>query len=659
MLRVARNRWGRRLLVGAHVVGLLAGFYCYVLLRIRPELFYLQKPAVFLRDYHFFADFMDRPGGPVEYAAAFLSPLFAYDWLGALVVTLLVTLISLATRQLAAAIAGVGDHVTYLVPPVLILLLLGQYSHPVELCVGLVVVLALANAYVGAGSCHKAVRLAAFLIASALAYYATAGLYLVFACLCAVFELGVKRYPPLGVFCAVCAGLVPLAAGVWLFDLNVSQAYRGLMPSYHDHWLAVPSSLAAVWTIRTALVLCFPVAAIVLAWRRGRVGLPTLKREDRTATLSRKEPTASSKNEAHGPVQIAAKDGDRWNSSISPSRLALHWAALVALVAAADFVWFDSPKKCLLEMVSSAEHGRWADVLMHVRRVPPSDPRLLDVRTAFHVNRALYFHGDLLDRMFGYPQTLDGPTLCLVRESATIMAQSTPRQCSEVFFQLGRINESEHMAYEALEIFGDRPRILKRLIYINAIRGRPEAARRFLAVLERSLLHGRWARRCRRQLDADPTLSGVPGVASRRERMVVRDSISDVENLESMLQGLLERNPRNRMAFEYLMAHYLLTRQLDKLASNLHRFDDFGAPRLPRHCEEAMVLYLVKTGSREVGLGQRAIGSPPWRRYGEFVRALQQFSPDDASEAFTALHGDFGDTYFFFCVFGSNHLPSR
>ena len=75
------------------------------------------------------------------------------------------------------------------------------------------------------------------------------------------------------------------------------------------------------------------------------------------------------------------------------------------------------------------------------------------------------------------------------------MAQTTPLECSDILFDLGRINESEHMAYEALEFYGDRPRILKRLVYINVIKGEPEAARRFLALLERSLLHRRWARR--------------------------------------------------------------------------------------------------------------------------------------------------------------------
>ena len=333
--------------------------------------------------------------------------------------------------------------------------------------------------------------------------------------------------------------------------------------------------------------------------------------------------------------------------------MAVQSAVFVVLAIGADAVSFDFPKQCLLQMACSSRDQKWAEVLACARRLPPADFRAWDFRTIYYVNRALYFNGELLDRMFTYPQTLHKPTLAIVRETATEMADSTPRQCSEVLFDLGRINESEHMAYESLEYYGGLPRVLKRLVYINVLKGEPEAARRFLHFIEPSLLYGPWARRRLRQLDADPALSGVPAVASRREVMVVRDSINDVTELEKMLQGLLEANGRNRMAFEYLMAHYLLTRQLDKLVANLHRFDDFDYPRLPKHCEEALVIYQETSGFRDLDLGRRKIDPETRRRFSEFVRLERQYR-EDVSTAFTLLHPDYGDSYFFCYVFGCN-----
>lgn len=635
MKHASQNRWRRFLLLVALLVGVFALFHVYVWLRIRPELFYLQKPIVFLFDSDFFVGFLDRPGGLVEYASAFLSPLFACGWLGALVVTLLAMLICLATRQLLGAVAGVGGRVLFLVPTLLILMMLGQYCHPVELCVGLCVALLFANIHVRIGGRHVALRLTAFAIASVLVYYVAAGLYLVFACLCGLFELGVKRRLGLGVLCLLCAPVVPMAASAWPFDLSLSQAYRGLCLPEKHHWLGIPSSVPMALTIQTGFLLFFLVAPMIAVWRRRRTGTPVDRHE---------APICGE------PAVEAARMSNRLLPGV---RLAVPFVALLVLGVVGDAVSFDFPKKCLLEIEYGAEQQRWVDVLAHARRLPPSDMRALDPRIASQVNRALYFRGGLLDRMFAYPQGLSTPSLALVYESATKMAGLTPWQCSEILFHLGRVNESHHMAYEALEFCGDRPSILKRLAYTHVIKGEPEAARRFLALLERSMLHGQWARRLRRELDADPTLSGVTVVASRRQLMVTRDSIHDVASLERMLEGLLERNPRNQMAFEYLMAHYLLTRQLDKLAANLHRLDDFDYPRIPRYCEEGLVIYLASTGTEDFDLGGREIRSETWHRFDEFMRIERQ-SGGNASAAFAALHPDFGDSYLFCYVFGHN-----
>ena len=165
-------------------------------------------------------------------------------------------------------------------------------------------------------------------------------------------------------------------------------------------------------------------------------------------------------------------------------RLAVQSAALIVCAAAADVLLFDVSTKYSLLVAYSAERQQWADVLTYARRLPPSD-----VWNVFQVNRALYHRGELLERMFAYPQVPDAvPTLTLQFESLTATAQRVPLECGDILFELGRINESQHMAYEALELFGERPHTLQRLVYLHAIKGEPDAARRFLAVLERSLL---------------------------------------------------------------------------------------------------------------------------------------------------------------------------
>ena len=626
----------RRLLFGTYAIGLLTVFYFYLWFRIRPELFYQQKPNVFLFDSYFFAAFWDKPGGPVDYASAFLSPLFAYGWLGAGLVTLLTALICLATRWFMAVVAGRGGQIVFLMPAILIVMVLGQYCHPVRLLVSLLVVLVFANAYMRIGTGQPAVRLALFAIASVFAYYVGAGLYVVFALLCGVFEWRVDRRRWLGATCVLCAAVVPATMGGWFWGLSYSAVYRGTVVPTSHYWLAMPTSMPTALTFWVALLAFFPLAAIVLSRCRHSA--------DSTVVAP----------ESLGPGALPAKGAYVPDHPISAVRLAVRSVALVALGVGADATAFDFPMHCLLQINCAAEQERWADVLVYVRRLPPSNSQVSDLRTSFHVNRALYFTGGLLDRMFDHAQLLNSPTLALRFDDTMKMVRMYPLECSDVLFDLGWINGSEHMTYEALELLGERPHILKRLVYINALKGEPDVARVFLARLERCLLHRQWACRVRRQLDTDPTLSAVPTVASRRELMPVEDVASNLD-LETVLEQLLRRNARNQMAFEYLMAHYLLTRQLDKLVANLHRFDDFDYPRFPRHYEEALVIYLDATGLQDLDLGRRKISPETWRRYNEFVQDLGRFRWNDPA-AFTALQRDFGDSYFFCHAFGYNTL---
>jgi hypothetical protein len=327
-------------------------------------------------------------------------------------------------------------------------------------------------------------------------------------------------------------------------------------------------------------------------------------------------------------------------------------AAFLSLLALADLAAFDSAKRCLLEIESASERRRWDEVLVWAEKLPFPDPRAHDPRVLYSVNRALYFKKSLLDCMFAYPQVCSTPSLTLIHKGIDTTSHLTPRQCSEIFFDLGRFNESEQMAYEALEQCGNRPEILKRLVQIYMIKGEREAAKRFVLLLERSLLHRGWARRVLKQPASDPAFANT-SLQAHRDMAVQRDSPGAAGNVEELLSGLLERDPRNRMALEYLMAHYLLTRQTDKLFANRHRFHSLDYDRFPRHVEEALAYHVAVTGPEDLNCDSMPIRPETWQRFVEFVEREQQ-TVGNRSAAFAALHPDFHDTYFFSLVFGHN-----
>jgi len=103
------------------------------------------------------------------------------------------------------------------------------------------------------------------------------------------------------------------------------------------------------------------------------------------------------------------------------------------------------------------------------------------------------------------------------------------------------------------------------------------------------------------------------------------------------------------MAFEYLMAQYMLTGRLEKIASNIGRLNDFDYKGIPRHYEEAILLYTSITG-KEVNLHGRRISGETLERLDKF-RGIFGRLRHNVRAADNALRAEFGNSYFFYYVF--------
>ena len=96
------------------------------------------------------------------------------------------------------------------------------------------------------------------------------------------------------------------------------------------------------------------------------------------------------------------------------------------------------------------------------------------------------------------------------------------------------------------------------------------------------------------------------------------------------------------------MELYLLTHSLEKIAQNIYRLDDFAYDRIPRHYEEALLVYMQKTG-KKADLSGRTISNETIRRFNDYIRIISQYTSKE--QAFDALAGEFSDTYFFYSTF--------
>ena len=603
--------------------------YLYVWLRIEPGLLYHARAhfPVFLTGSTFLAPFLTCPGGPVEYLAACLSQFFYHSWLGALIVTAIAGLFCLAAHSLIVAMGGSRLRALCLAPVLAVLILYSRYVHAPAILIALLLAVLCAGAY--ARLARRSVVFAAtvFVVLSVPLYYAAGGAYLVYATICGLFEFYAMRRRMLGLCCLLAAEVVPYMIGARILGVGSVDVYARLLP-------IDPRSTADAQAILICLYIFFPLVALGIALGVRRAATPQ---------QSEAAPKAKSSEESEAPERFPRPD----------LRCVLQSLALLIAIAVPTGLLSDGAQKRLLQIDYYARHKMWPEVLQEASRLSPREYTFV---VTHDVIMALYYTGGLPGDMFSYVQTggslqfyagLHDPTAYANRKGFHL-------QLGDLDFQLGLVNDAEHWAHEALETLGDHPSVLRELALVNIVKGQTEAARVFLRVLSKDLYHGGEARSLLSRMESDPLLSADPGVQRVRSVMLVGEPVCLRTSFEERCIRLLEVNRRNRMAFEYLMAHYLLTRQLDKLADNIGRLDDFGYPGIPRHYEEAIVVYEGKTG-KTTDLHGRSLSPGKAEDHDRFCGMFELFhATGDITGARDSLREEYGTTYYFYYVFGES-----
>lgn len=580
-------------------------YYLYVRHCLDPRLLYhandVALPSgqsiefpIYLRGTAFFQGFVGHPGGPIEYLSALCSQYYYYPLWGPLVLTVVACLAYLFSDWLIRLGGSAGARPLRYVPPLLLLIVYSQYTFHLENCIAPVAALMAAVGYaLAAKRVHAApIRLVLFCLAAGGLYLAVGGPFVLFAVWCGLYELLGRRRYVLGGSCLLIGLGIPLLgmclfnitpvdaycrpAGVWPSEKTVSGVYSSEDTSPEgyslggtrgeSHPLGLPAKTAAL----AAFYLFFVLVAACLPFGRRLASL-------RSALASRT-----------GRVGRYCLSG----------KLTPVYGLLALAAAGACVAWCtpDRSARAVLRANYLARMEMWPEFLEQIERYPS---REYPGSVMLDVNRALFETGKLGSRMFAYPQNRH----TLLRLGS--LAASCKGGC-EILLELGRINEAEHAALEALEITGERPETLRLLATIYIVKRRGETARVFLGTLSKDVVHGQWARERLRRLEEDPLLSSDPKIRRLRSIMPQADMPIDANSQETMLLALLARNPKNRMAFEYLMAYYLLSGQGGKVACNISRLDDFDEWVIPEHYGEAILVYSYKV-RRPVDLGPRRI----------------------------------------------------
>ncbi|MBN1416090.1 MAG: hypothetical protein JW973_13395 [Bacteroidales bacterium] len=243
--------------------------------------------------------------------------------------------------------------------------------------------------------------------------------------------------------------------------------------------------------------------------------------------------------------------------------------------------------KILIRIDRLAYENKW-DELLHT-----ADIEIVQKKPVLSlVNRALYQKGIILDYMFFYPQVWRQEALIV--QSPTDASITIP--LSDIYYDMGLINEARHWANEALTVFGIQPRILERLVKSYIITGQYKTSEKYLNILESSSVTRAWAKKYRRYLYCDDCVKKDPELGRLRQMNPATDFFTAIEDPYDNLKFLATDSLSNKMAFEYLIAYNLLANRPGEVLASLPRFKSMGYAKLPRSCQEAILMYQATKG---------------------------------------------------------------
>jgi hypothetical protein len=581
---------------------------------------------VFYRGGEFFHQTVSRPGGLVEYASAFLAQFFHIGWAGAIIATVQAWLLWLLSGTIIRIAGGRRLGLVPFAAAILLIIFYARYVYPFGIVMGVLAALVFTCLYIWATSKRRATDLLVFVVLSAILYVIAGGVCVLFVAVCGVYEAFLRHRPGLGIIFLLSAAIITHIVSIAVFNVNVLDVLNDFMPLSYKSGINNKEKFVLFYALYLLVPVTLVFSCILEILLKMRSGQMPAAQKMRQKTEDKEQKSLLSR----------LMDWQARNSTMTTGLIAIIALGFIALFLHNLFI------KSLIAVDYYSDNKMWGRVL----EISVRYPRNQFINHA--VNRALYHTGRLADDMFVYEQQ---PTALLL---------STEREnpvrwwwIADTYIDLGHMNLAESMVALVMDTYGERPFVLRRMALINMAKGETGEAKVYLGALSRTLFDDGWANDYLEKIEADPNLSTDNEI--QRLRSMIPTTDRDFKSLnENIFTDLLEKNKGNRMAFEYLTAFYLLTGQLDKFAGTLNRLEDFDYGRVPRVYEEAILLY--KAMQKKDAPVRGEISAESRSRFNGFSGIFQVKYGANKLAAFYELSRDYGDSYFFYFVYGHSGM---
>ena len=373
-------------------------------------------------------------------------------------------------------------------------------------------------------------------------------------------------------------GAFIIALLLTLVQLLTLRLFNGQWSMVNNHWFYgltfVPSFLlwlflldenalsGGVWAVLLTLLAIWGCTLMPKGWARRiaiLVAIPTLYWVALGGSHYHRYPTVTpyllyAAWSSAVILPLIARFFHRFQRSTPPSYCVPVVFCAVFTVVMGTIVWNNTNIKAekVMQYDFMARHQQWNRILATATAEKPNNQIGVTVQ-----NLALAMHGMLADHLFDFNQNGIAGLLPDVQSDAT-----SPLPTAEAFYQLGMINVAQRTVFEAQEAildFQKSGRCYKRLAETNLINGQYEVARKYLTALQKTLFYRDWANETLPLLGNEEAIAKHPEYGRLRQCAYKEDFYFSDHVTPEMLESLYSRNPDNRMAYQYLLAYYMLT----------------------------------------------------------------------------------------------------
>ena len=263
----------------------------------------------------------------------------------------------------------------------------------------------------------------------------------------------------------------------------------------------------------------------------------------------------------------------------------------------------------------------------------------------YYYNLSNAVNGQLADKLLDYYQPFERGLFLPVGEHSSPFVIGC---ASDVWYALGDMTMAERNAMLGM-LFSPAhtgSRYLRRLAETNLVKGDYEAASKYLRILLNSRRDREWAR-VRLPENWNPGYKML--IEEKRSKLPRIDVIHGMDQVQITLRILLNSNPSNKMALDYLLCYDLLTKDLDAFVADY-------VPSLTHSklYEEAMLIFLAAKGGMDPeNFDHYQISQETLSRFNRFVTIYKRDNGSGKN-----LTEDFGKTYWYYFYYAVRNEKS-